>query len=55
VGGGVGRVGRLGARGGSGVTFGGGVELGRLHVDYAYQGHDVVGGATHRFGVRWTP
>lgn len=58
---GVGLVGRLGfttpsaATAASRVSVGGGVELGRLHVDYAYRGYDALGGGTHRLGVRWTP
>jgi hypothetical protein len=35
------------------LTLGGGVTLGRFTVDYAYQGFDLLGGATHRFGVRY--
>ncbi len=59
--GGVGLVGRLGyatrspTSDASRFTVGGGVELGRLHFDYAYQGFDVLGGGTHRVGLRWTP
>lgn len=36
-------------------TFGGGVELRRLHLDYAYQSFALLGGGTHRLGLRWTP
>lgn len=60
-GGGIGLVGRLGyasrgaARDASRVSVGGGVELGRLHLDYAYRAYDVLGGGTHRVGLRWTP
>jgi hypothetical protein len=36
----------------SALALGGGVGLGRLALDYAYRGHDVLG-ATHRVGVRW--
>ena len=36
-------------------TFGGGVVLGHLQVDYAFQGYQALAGATHRVGVRWTP
>jgi len=36
-------------------TFGGGVVLGRLAMDYAFQGYDALGGGTHRVGLRWTP
>jgi hypothetical protein len=58
---GLGLVGRVGYAGHSVVTdaspftFGAGVELGRLHVDYAYRGYDLLGGGLHRFGVRWIP
>ncbi len=58
---GIGLVGRMGYAGHSGAndaspfTFGAGVELGRLHLDYAYQAFDALGGGTQRFGVRWTP
>jgi len=43
------------------------VELGRLHLDYAYRASESTagggvgggggggGGGTHRFGLRWTP
>lgn len=59
--GGVGLVGRLGygTRSPTGAasrwTVGGGVELRRLHLDYAYQSFALLGGGTHRFGIRWTP
>ena len=59
--GGVGLVGRLGyatrspTSDASRFTVGGGVELGRLHFDYAYQGFAVLGGGMHRVGLRWTP
>jgi len=36
-------------------TFGGGIVLGRLAVDYAYQAYGVLEGDTHRVGLRWTP
>ena len=36
-------------------TFGGGVVLGRLGMDYAFQGYAALGGGTHRVGLRWTP
>ena len=36
-------------------TFGGGMLLGRLQLDYAFQGYQALGGGTHRVGVRWTP
>ncbi len=51
----VGYAGRAAANDASPVTFGAGVELGRLHFDYAYQGFDALGGGTHRVGVRWMP
>jgi len=58
--GGVGLVGRLGyatrspTAAASRFTIGAGVELGRLHFDYAYQQFGVLGGGTHRVGLRWT-
>ena len=57
---GAGLVGRVGfakrpeAINGSPVSFGAGVVLGKLQVDYAYRGFEVLG-TTHRVGVRWTP
>ncbi len=36
-------------------TLGGGVVLGRLAMDYAFQPYDALGGGTHRVGLRWTP
>jgi hypothetical protein len=36
-------------------TFGGGVILGRLGLDYAYQRRAGLGGEVHRVGLRWTP
>lgn len=59
--GGVGLVGRLGYRTRAAVTdashfsVGGGVVLGRLAMDYAFQGYEALGGGTHRVGLRWTP
>ena len=59
--GGVGLVGRLGyatrpaVTDASRFTFGGGVVLGQLQMDYAFQGYQALGGGTHRVGVRWTP
>jgi hypothetical protein len=35
------------------LTLGGGVTLGRITVDYAYEGFDALGGATHRVGLRF--
>src|SRR5439155_18026030 len=59
---GVGIVGRLGYSGHSLATdpapfsWGAGVELGRLHLDYAYRASGRGGGnSTHRFGMRWSP
>jgi len=58
----VGIVGRLGYTGHSLATdpapfsWGAGVELGRLHLDYAYRASGRGGGnTTHRIGVRWSP
>lgn len=57
---GVGIVGRVGfstrpaITDASPWTFGGGVVLGRLAMDYAFRSHDLMGG-THRVGLRWTP
>ena len=59
--GGVGLVGRVGyatrpaVTDASRVTFGAGIVLGRLAMDYAFQAYDVLGGGTHRVGLRWTP
>ena len=57
---GTGIVGRVGYAGHSVSTdaspfsYGAGLELGRLHIDYAY--HTAVGrSGTHRLGLRWTP
>lgn len=58
---GVGLIARLGyatrpaVTDASRVTFGAGVVLGRLAMDYAFQAYDVLGGGTHRVGLRWTP
>lgn len=43
------------APGVSKVSAGGGVELGRFHLDYAYRPLNRRGDAENRFGVRWTP
>jgi hypothetical protein len=57
---GVGVLGRVGYVGHSVTTsaspfsFGGSVELGRMHLDYAYRADDALG-ARHRLGVRWMP
>ena len=59
--GGVGLVGRLGyatrpaVTDASRLTFGGGVVLGHLAMDYAFQAYDALDGGTHRVGLRWTP
>jgi len=59
--GGVGLVARVGyatrpaVTDASRVTFGGGIVLGRLALDYAFQSYDALGGGTHRVGLRWTP
>ncbi len=59
--GGVGLVARLGyatrpaVTDASRVTFGGGIVLSRLAMDYAFQAYDALGGGTHRVGLRWTP
>jgi len=59
--GGLGLVGRLGngaqprGTGFSRWAYGAGVELGRLHLDWAYQDQSVFGAGLHRFGARWTP
>jgi hypothetical protein len=59
-GGGIGVLGRVGYVGhsvttsASPFTFGGSVELGRLHLDYAYRADDALG-ARHRVGLRWMP
>ncbi len=56
----VGLVGRVGyvtrspTSDASRFSVGGGLELGHVHLDYAYQGFDLLGGATHRVGLRWT-
>jgi len=59
--GGVGLVGRVGyatratVTDASRMTFGAGIVLGRLAMDYAFQAYDALGGGTHRVGLRWTP
>jgi len=61
TGGGVGILARIGVTGHSApatadpVTVGVGLELGRWHLDYAYQGAEAPISGTHRFGARWTP
>ena len=57
---GMGVLGRVGYVGHSGVTSaspftaGASVELGPLHLDYAYRADDALG-ARHRLGLRWMP
>lgn len=50
----VGYVGHSVTTSASPFTFGGSVELGRLHADYAYRADDALG-ARHRLGLRWMP
>ena len=56
---GISLAGRVGAQSigtetrASPLTFGGGLAARHLAVDYAYQGFDLIGGATHRIGVRF--
>jgi len=58
---GVGLVGRVGygtqspTSAASRWTAGGGLELRRLHLDYAFQSFALLGGGTHRIGIRWAP
>jgi hypothetical protein len=57
---GMGVLGRIGYVGHSGVTSaspftaGASLELGHLHLDYAFRADDALG-ARHRMGLRWTP
>jgi hypothetical protein len=59
--GGAGVVGRVGystrptITAASRFTFGGGIVLSRLALDYAFQSYGVLEGDTHRVGLRWTP
>jgi hypothetical protein len=58
---GLGIVARLGhggqppATGQAETTYGGGLLLGRVGVDYAYQKRSGLGGKVHRVGLRITP
>ncbi len=58
---GIGLVGRIGtgAQSPDGrvseTSYGGGLVLGRAHVDYAYQPESALGKSVHLVGVRWTP
>lgn len=55
----IGAVGRVGYDAGTGaegqgaLRLGGGLSLGSLSVDYAWQDYELFG-SLHRFGVRWT-
>jgi hypothetical protein len=55
----IGAVGRVGFNGGAGeagqgaLLLGGGISLGPVAVDYAWQNYDLFG-SLHRVGVRWT-
>lgn len=51
----IGHGGQPPASGQSEWAYGGGVLLGRLRFDYAYQQRRGLGGEVHRVGVRWTP
>jgi hypothetical protein len=59
--GGAGLIGRLGystrptVTAASRWTFGGGIVLGGLAVDYAFQTYGILDNDTHRVGLRWTP
>lgn len=59
--GGIGILGRVGATGhaepttDSAISAGAGLELGRLHLDYAYLGSEGGSSGTHQVGVRWSP
>jgi len=44
----------IGSEGQGALVFGGGLSVGPVAVDYAYQNYDLFG-SLHRFGVRWTP
>ena len=50
----VGYAGHSAATSASPFTAGASLELGRVHLDYAYREDDALG-ARHRLGVRWTP
>ncbi len=61
VGGGIGLLGRAGIAPGpapsdrKSLAWGGGIVFHNLRLDYGYQGFSLLGGATHRFGLRWLP
>ena len=50
----VGYVGHSVTTAASPFTWGGSLELGRLHLDFAYRADDALG-ARQRMGLRWTP
>lgn len=58
---GIGATGRLGmalGRGASdrrGFAYGGTLQVRGVKLDWSYQPYDNIGGASHRFGARWTP
>lgn len=35
-------------------SAGAGIRVGKVNVDYAYQAYDLIGGPTHRVGMRWS-
>ena len=35
-------------------SVGGGLRVGKVNLDYAYQTYNLVGGPTHRVGMRWS-
>ncbi|MFZ5624616.1 MAG: hypothetical protein ACOY71_09345 [Gemmatimonadota bacterium] len=37
------------------TTYGAGIVLGQVRIDYAYQGKNAFGNNVHWVGVRWTP
>lgn len=54
----VARAGFGGQPGGSGqpeASYGGGIVVGQLRLDYAYQSRNLLGNDVHRVGIRWTP
>lgn len=59
--GGVGLVGRAGLAAGRRpgdrrpYSFGAGIQVRSVRVDYAWQGYDALGASSHRFGLRWNP
>ncbi len=58
---GLGIVGRAGIAAGrapgdrQSVSFGGGLVVKSVRVDYAWQGYTTLGEGSHRFGLRWAP